>query len=114
MSEEFSKREWVSRAALRLAPYMDYPSDHSDQQIVGIAVYDRQMGEAAFISLQEPSDDAVTMDITKDLIHDLMAFQEINRELFYGLRECDTMAADNIVDMNDATGTKGTDEPTET
>lgn len=114
MSEEYSKREWVSRAALKLAPYIDYPSNHSDQQIVGIAIYDRQMGEAAFISILEPSDDVVTMDITQDLIHDLQAFQGVNRELFYGLSECATMETDNIVDMNDATGTKGTDEPTET
>lgn len=103
MTEDYSKREWVSRAVLKLAPYIDYPSDDSDQQIVGLAVYDRQAGEAAFVSLKEPSDDVILRDIISDLIDDLTTFQDINRELFYEFNESDANDEDKIIHLNDPT-----------
>lgn len=94
--ETYEKREWVSRAVLRMAPYIDLPSNDSSQQIFGIAIYDRDAGEACFVSTYPPDGDVITHDIVDDLISDLENFKESSQEIIWALtpdeeRECEGM-----------------------
>lgn len=88
--EDFSKREWTTRAALTIGQCIHQPED-SEFAIVGVSIYSQSSGEACYVSIVPPMGSVILKDIILDIQKDLEDFDDMNCETYNDIEQADAI-----------------------